>query len=92
MKHALKHPDSVFFYVKTVMTTYAPPNAPPAVVIGTVAEEGEEEEETAHDGYWLYVDIETKMENVRDELMRSGNNAECLTLVLRTLQFWPEAV
>ncbi len=55
-----------------------------------MAEEGEWE--TAHDRYWLYADIAAKMENVRDELMRSGNNAECLARVLRALKFWPGTV
>jgi hypothetical protein len=48
--------------------------------------EGEEDEE------YLYLDIEEKMENVRDELRRSGNNAECLARVLRALKFWPGTV
>jgi hypothetical protein len=55
MKHPLRHPDSVFLYVNTVMTTYAPPNAGPALDIGTVAEEGQEgekEEADADEGTW----------------------------------------
>ena len=54
-KHASRQPDSVFLYVKTVMTTYAPPNAGPALDIGTVAEEGQEgekEEAYADEGTW----------------------------------------
>jgi hypothetical protein len=54
-KHASRNPDSVFLDVNTVMTTYAPPNAGPALDIGTVAEEGkegEEEEADADEGTW----------------------------------------
>ena len=36
----MTNPSSVFRYVKTAMTEYAPPYAPPALDIGTVAEEG----------------------------------------------------
>ena len=69
---------------------YAPPYAPSALDIGTVAEEGEGG--TTHRDYSLYLDIEAKMENVRDELRESGVNGQCLARVLRALQFWPGAV
>jgi len=85
----MTNPKSVFSYVKSVMTKYAPPYVPPALHVETVAEEGEEEEETAHGDYGLFVDIEAKMKSVSDELKRSGTNKECLACVRRARVTWP---
>jgi hypothetical protein len=87
--HMTTLPYSVYRYVKTTMARYAPPYAPPALDIGTVAEK--EEEETAHGDYSLYLDIEAKMGNVRNELRESGQHGECLALVQRALSVWPGA-
>jgi hypothetical protein len=92
----LKHPENVFTYVKDVMTTYAPPNAPPANDIGTVAEERDEEEETAHGDYGLYLDIEQKLWKVYRELRESAwkqtisaNNGKCFEFVQKAMDEWP---
>jgi hypothetical protein len=87
-KHASRQPDSVFLYVKTVMTTYAPPNAPPALHVETVAEEGEEGEEE-EPRYRLYLKIEHKLKIVHLELEESGIHGECLILIQQALQVWP---
>jgi len=99
MKHPLRHPESVFTYVKAVLTTYAPPNAPPAVHVETVVEEGEEEEETAHDDSSLYLDIERKFWNVYTPLRESAenqtisaNNGECFVFVQQAMDKWPGSV
>jgi hypothetical protein len=95
----MTNPDSVFRFVKRAMTTYAPPNAPAALYVETVAEEAEGQ--TAHDSDSLYLDIEAnslyleieaKIWKLRDELRESGVNGQCLARVLRALQFWPGAV
>ena len=90
--HLMTLPDSVYWYVKATMAKYAPPYAPPALDIGRVTEK--EEEGTAHGDSLnsLYLDIEAKMESVRDELRESGKNGECLALVQRAQRKWPGAV
>jgi hypothetical protein len=87
--HMTKRPYSVYSYVKTTMSRYAPPYAPPADDIGTVAEE--EEEETAHGDSLnsLYLDIEAKMQRVRDELTKSGQHGECLAFIEEAQFKWP---
>jgi hypothetical protein len=90
----MTNPGSVFRFVKIAMTTYAPPNvapyappnvapyAPPVLDIGTVAEEGEGEEETAHGENSLYLDIEAKIWKVRNELRESARMRSTSTGIL----------
>ena len=50
----MTNPVSVFSYVKSALTKYAPPYVPPVLDIGTVVEE-DEEEEPATDAHPLIV-------------------------------------
>jgi len=98
-KMADKKGDFVFRRVEALFAQYAPPDAVLHVEtvgedLGTLAEEGEEEEEES-----LYLDIEKKLWNVYRPLRKSAqnktisvDNGKCFEFVQTAMDKWPGAV
>ena len=98
-KRADEKGDFVFRKVEALFAQYAPPDAVLHVEtvgedLGTVAEEGEEEEKER-----LYLDIEQKLWTVYRPLRESAqnqtisaNNGECFVFVQTAMDKWPGAV